>query len=213
MVISSLLLGFVTASIHGEIPPLRRREELLKFKRKKAKILICTDIVARGLDFPFVSLVINFDFPKAMSDYLHRAGRTGRAFQKGLVCSLYRKDDQSAVNQIQDCNRNQLPLKIDSSIFSLKNKELLVDKRKALKSPLSENSIEMLKPKTMERKEIEHIRKVRHRKEILTKYKQKMEWDRKRSLVDVRTRLKRKKHNLVKKKRLNKLRGSAKKQR
>ena len=51
-------------------------------------------MASRGLDIPFVSHIINFDFPKTTSDYLHRAGRAGRAGRPGFVVSLYRKEDE-----------------------------------------------------------------------------------------------------------------------
>jgi len=55
--------------------------------------LVATDLASRGLDIPFVSHIINFDFPKSNSDYLHRAGRAGRAGKHGFVMSLYRERD------------------------------------------------------------------------------------------------------------------------
>lgn len=55
--------------------------------------MISTDLGSRGLDFPFLSHVINYDFPNTASDYLHRAGRTGRAGKKGIVVSFYAKSD------------------------------------------------------------------------------------------------------------------------
>ena len=63
------------------------------FKERKTDILVATDLASRGLDMPFVSHIINFDFPKTTSDYLHRAGRAGRAGRQGVVLSLYREKD------------------------------------------------------------------------------------------------------------------------
>ena len=71
------------SSLHGDIPPHKRVIEYNNFKSRKTRILVATDLAAWGLDFPFVSHVINFDFPKSASDYLHRAGRTGRAGRFG----------------------------------------------------------------------------------------------------------------------------------
>ena len=56
-------------------------------------MLVATDLASRGLDIPFVSHIINFDFPKTASDYLHRAGRAGRAGRPGFVTSMHRERD------------------------------------------------------------------------------------------------------------------------
>jgi superfamily II DNA/RNA helicase len=62
---------------------------------------VATDLASRGLDFPFVSHVINFDFPKSTSDYLHRVGRAGRAGRPGFVLSLAREHDQPIMNEMK----------------------------------------------------------------------------------------------------------------
>lgn len=59
-------------SLHGEMPVSIRKEVHSNFKNKKVNILICTDLVSRGLNFEFVDYVINFDFPLTTNDYLHR---------------------------------------------------------------------------------------------------------------------------------------------
>ena len=59
--------------------------------------MICTDLGSRGLDFPFCSHVINFDFPNTTSDYLHRVGRTGRAGRKGYAYSFYHRKDWNII--------------------------------------------------------------------------------------------------------------------
>lgn len=75
--------------MHGDIPPKIRAENFDEFKERKTNILVATDLASWGLDFPFVSHIINLDFPRTASDYLHRAGRAGRAGKKGFVISLY----------------------------------------------------------------------------------------------------------------------------
>ena len=82
--------GMEACSLHGEIPPKLRLANYMKFKKREVNVLVATDLASRGLDLPFVSHVINFDFPKTTSDYLHRAGRAGRAGRPGFVMSLYR---------------------------------------------------------------------------------------------------------------------------
>jgi len=86
-------IGEKTSSLHGDIPPKLRETNFTKFKERESDILVATDLASRGLDLPFVSHVINFDFPKTVSDYLHRAGRAGRAGREGFVVSFYREKD------------------------------------------------------------------------------------------------------------------------
>lgn len=114
-----------TCSLHGEIPPKLRISNFLKFRSREAKVLVATDLASRGLDLPFVSHVINFDFPKTTSDYLHRAGRAGRAGREGFVMSLYREKDHPILEEMKLSNDTKEPLKIRGSAFSLINKETM----------------------------------------------------------------------------------------
>jgi len=72
-------------SIHGDKVQIHRDKALAQFKTGKIKILVATDVASRGLDIPDVELVINYDFPKQIEDYIHRIGRTGRAGKSGLT--------------------------------------------------------------------------------------------------------------------------------
>ena len=85
-------------------------------------VLVCTDLASRGLDIPFVSHIINFDFPRSISDYLHRAGRAGRAGRDGFVMSLYRERDMPILQAMKESHDNLEPLKIGGSAFSNRNK-------------------------------------------------------------------------------------------
>lgn len=80
--------------------------------------MVATDLAARGLDFPFLSHVINFDFPQSTSDYLHRAGRTGRAGKKGFIYSLYHNKDQEIIDELNEANLNKTPVAIKGSSYS-----------------------------------------------------------------------------------------------
>ncbi|MBI4088344.1 DEAD/DEAH box helicase [Candidatus Kaiserbacteria bacterium] len=75
--------GFKAASIHGNKTQSNRQRALGDFKKDQIRILVATDVAARGLDIPKVSHVINFDVPNSYEDYVHRIGRTGRAGQGG----------------------------------------------------------------------------------------------------------------------------------
>src|SRR5690606_37229815 len=78
--LSDLLIkgGFKAESIHGDKNHTKRQRALRAFKDDSVKILVATDVAARGLDIPNVSHVINFDLPSTYDDYVHRIGRTGR---------------------------------------------------------------------------------------------------------------------------------------
>lgn len=79
---------------------------------------------------PFVSHIINFDFPKTTSDYLHRAGRAGRAGKEGFVMSLYREKDMEILDEMKKSHETQEPLRIKGSAYSLINKEKLIEQNK-----------------------------------------------------------------------------------
>lgn len=76
------------AAIHGDRTQTEREEALAAFKSGSNPILVATDVAARGLDIPNVSLVVNFDMPKQLDDYVHRIGRTGRAGRKGTAVAF-----------------------------------------------------------------------------------------------------------------------------
>ena len=75
-------------SMHSNKEQSTRSEALKDFKAKNIRILVATDVAARGLDIKQLPCVINYDLPREANDYIHRVGRTGRAGQKGLVISL-----------------------------------------------------------------------------------------------------------------------------
>ena len=76
-------LGHKAEAIHGNKSQPQRQRALNAFKQDRVKVLVATDVAARGLDIPNVSHVINFDQPNTYSDYVHRIGRTGRAGNTG----------------------------------------------------------------------------------------------------------------------------------
>jgi ATP-dependent RNA helicase RhlE len=80
--------GFEVASIHGDKTQAQRKKALATFKDDKVKILLATDVVARGIDIDDVSHVINFDLPATHEDYIHRIGRTGRANKIGQAITF-----------------------------------------------------------------------------------------------------------------------------
>lgn len=118
--------GMKAVSLHGDIPPKRRSDNIAAFNNREAKFLVCTDLGSRGLDFPFVNYVLQFDFPKTQSDYVHRAGRAGRAGRPGSVITFYRKSDIPVVQEFKKSYEKSQPLRMSSSAYSLKNKHFLL---------------------------------------------------------------------------------------
>jgi Superfamily II DNA and RNA helicases len=74
--------------MHGNKSQAQRTKALQKFKRGNARILVATDVAARGLDIEKLPIVINFELPMVAEDYVHRIGRTGRAGEEGAAVSL-----------------------------------------------------------------------------------------------------------------------------
>lgn len=81
--------------IHGDLPQRRRDQVIMGFRNSRIRILVATDIAARGLDIPHVMHVINYDLPQAPEDYVHRIGRTGRAGAEGNALCLVTPEDIS----------------------------------------------------------------------------------------------------------------------
>lgn len=86
---------------HGNLPPVQRASIIQKFGSGAIRVLISTDLAARGLDTPWVNHVINFDFPRSLQDYLHRAGRTARAGRGGAVTSFVTGKDRALFEYIE----------------------------------------------------------------------------------------------------------------
>jgi ATP-dependent RNA helicase RhlE len=93
--------GISAAVIHGNKSQGARVKALGDFKAGKVNVLVATDIAARGLDIPQLPLVVNFDLPLVAEDYIHRAGRTGRAGVDGKAVSLVSPDDRELLRGIQ----------------------------------------------------------------------------------------------------------------
>ena len=93
--------GLPALAIHGNKSQAARQKALNQFKSGKARILVATDVAARGLDIPNLPLVINHDLPMVAEDYIHRIGRTGRNGAQGEAISLVSPDEAPLLRQIQ----------------------------------------------------------------------------------------------------------------
>ncbi|KFH48849.1 ATP-dependent RNA helicase-like protein [Hapsidospora chrysogenum ATCC 11550] len=88
-------------SLHSKLPQRQRIDNLGRFRAAAARILVATDVAARGLDIPEVSLVINYDIPRDPDDYIHRVGRTARAGRKGEAVTFVGQRDVELVLAIE----------------------------------------------------------------------------------------------------------------
>lgn len=82
-------LGWSSAALHGDMEQKDRELVMILFKQKSVRILVATDVAARGLDIEQLAAVVNYDLPEQPEVYIHRIGRTGRAGESGLAISLY----------------------------------------------------------------------------------------------------------------------------
>ena len=102
--------GVACTSYHGDLNSRERAANLESFRNGTEQYMVCTDIAARGLDIPEIDHVVIFDFPLNPVDYIHRAGRCGRAGRKGLVTSLIAKRDTVLSVAIQGAIARGLPI-------------------------------------------------------------------------------------------------------
>ena len=103
------LSGLKTSVIHGGKSSGERSRALEGFKDGKIRVLAATDIAARGLDIPDLSVVMNYDIPHVTGDYIHRIGRTGRAGAKGLAVTLISPDETVALKEVEKLMGKQIP--------------------------------------------------------------------------------------------------------
>jgi ATP-independent RNA helicase DbpA len=80
-------------AIHGDLEQYERNDVLVQFSNKSCRVLVATDVAARGLDIKELSMVVNYDIPHSQETYTHRIGRTGRAGAEGLAVTLYTEDE------------------------------------------------------------------------------------------------------------------------
>ena len=93
--------GFAAAALHGDMTQRERNRTLGDMRRGGTRVLVATDVAARGLDVPGISHVINFDLPRQAEDYVHRIGRTGRAGRSGVAVSLVAHHERRQVRDIE----------------------------------------------------------------------------------------------------------------
>jgi ATP-dependent RNA helicase RhlE len=109
--------GISTVVIHGDKKQNQRSRALKRFKEYKVRVLVATDVAARGLDIDELPHVVNFDLPKVCEDYVHRIGRTGRAGSEGEAVSLVSADEVNLLGAIETLIRQTLVREVESGFI------------------------------------------------------------------------------------------------
>ena len=102
--------GFPLSCIHGEMDAEERKRRMTGFRAGEVRVLISTDMLARGIDVQQVSLVINYELPVEKENYIHRIGRAGRFGRKGVTINLICKEEHRALEEIKKHFSIEMPL-------------------------------------------------------------------------------------------------------
>ncbi|EAN32896.1 DEAD-box ATP-dependent RNA helicase 8 [Theileria parva strain Muguga] len=114
-------LGFSCFYIHAKMMQSHRNRVFHDFRNGACRCLVSSDLFTRGIDFRFVNVVVNFDFPKNSSTYLHRIGRSGRFGHLGLAINLVTEQDKEALFKIEEelaTEIKPIPAHVDPSLYS-----------------------------------------------------------------------------------------------
>jgi superfamily II DNA/RNA helicase len=106
------IAGFAAAPLHGDMHQGARNRTLDGMRRGQVRVLVATDVAARGIDVPGITHVINYDLPKFPEDYVHRIGRTGRAGRNGTAVSLVNHAEGMNVKRIERFTKQIIPVDI-----------------------------------------------------------------------------------------------------
>jgi translation initiation factor 4A len=101
--------GYPIISMHGRMSTTERNELLNTFRAGSARIMIASDVLARGIDIQTISLVLNFDFPENRENYIHRIGRAGRFGRKGTAINLVTPQDVRNVREVERYYKTKIP--------------------------------------------------------------------------------------------------------
>ncbi len=106
------IAGFAAAALHGDMHQGARNRTLDALRRGQVRVLVATDVAARGIDVPGITHVVNYDLPKFPEDYVHRIGRTGRAGRNGLAISLVNHSENINIKRIERFTKQLIPVDV-----------------------------------------------------------------------------------------------------
>jgi ATP-dependent RNA helicase DeaD len=137
--------GFPAEALNGDLSQDIRTQVLNRFRQHQTKVLVATDVAARGLDIDDISHVFNHDLPKDMENYVHRIGRTGRAGKTGLAISLVTPSEQFRIRKLEQYTKQSI------TKTAVPTKEEILAKREA---DLLENMMVWLKRDRCKREQV-----------------------------------------------------------
>ena len=127
--------GYEVAALHGDIPQGQREKILARFRKRKTRILVATDVAARGIDIEGLSHVVNYAVPLDGATYIHRIGRTGRAGAKGLAYTLIRPEERRRAGYLKNVSGGNLKeAKVPSveDVLKIKKERLFAEMMKEI---------------------------------------------------------------------------------
>ncbi|MBI3285272.1 MAG: DEAD/DEAH box helicase [Burkholderiales bacterium] len=126
------IAGFAAAALHGDMHQGARNRTLDALRRGQVRVLVATDVAARGIDVPAITHVFNYDLPKFPEDYVHRIGRTGRAGRNGVAVSLVNHAESMNVKRIERFTKQLIPVDV---IEGFEPKKTAAPARSAARKP------------------------------------------------------------------------------
>ena len=153
--------GHKADAIHGNLRQSKRDRVIRGFRNGNSRILVATDVAARGLDIPVIKHVINYDLPQVPEDYIHRIGRTGRAGKDGSALTFLTNNDRNMWRSIQKLIDPDFKVKLEAKPNNQKGKKF--NKKNKFKKKFSNNKFNKKKKfKSFEKKN--NKRKFKNRK-------------------------------------------------
>ena len=148
--------GISSVALHGDKAQRERNDALLRFSQKEVRVLVATDVAARGLDIESLPQVINYDLPNQPEAYVHRIGRTGRAGKKGLAISFVSTEEKRFLQDITQLIRQEILIeavpiiedgKLPTDRKKISTQKASPSKKRSFSNNQKEGSAEVKKPK------------------------------------------------------------------
>lgn len=130
--------GIVTCEIHGDMKQTERMDVMKQFKNKEYKVMVATDLAARGIHIEHIELVVNYEVPMEQDSYVHRIGRTGRAGKEGDAVTLVAPYEEKFLKSIEEYIEREIPMgeipsddiaKVCKSKFKESQRKMLADRK------------------------------------------------------------------------------------